>query len=451
MSENPLSRLARAMFRSDSWFNNLTGFGTERDKTMGGAMARSLWLSDPEITALYEADGIAAKIVNVVPREVYRQGWNLVGDTDGQVGRVLRGLDAVAQFKEGAIWGRAYGGAVLFVGADDGQDPREPLDEARIQGVPFLQVYDRRYAQPFTWYENPEDPKFGTPKVWRLTAIRSGRISWVHESRIIVFRGAHTNPQTRHARVGWDLSVLQAPYDVIRQFWANHKATENLMTDASQGVFKIRGLMGMIAAGGMKDLQARAILMDQTRSIARSIMLDADGGESFDKVQTTFSGIPDVLDRSANLVAAVTEIPVTILMGQAPAGLNATGESDVRVFYDRIRSEQETDARPRVERLVGLVAMSLKVPPPQVVFPSLWQETPRESAERRKLDAETLKLGADMAAAYVQSEVATPEEIALSGSVPYSIDPATRRTPEGIPQEDVPGARPSPPDAGLGA
>lgn len=455
MSEDSgiLTRLVSAVLRKDGWENILTGFGTARDKTTGGEFKRSTWLVDQELVGIYEGDAIAQKIVNIVPREMYRQGFNI--DTPADDARILaraRALDTVAQFKEASIWGRLYGGCLIFVGADDGGESDQPLNEEKIRSVEFLQVFDRRYAVPHSWYDDPSHPKYGHPQVWRLTSIR-GRISWVHETRVIKFGGAHTDPVTRHARVGWDLSVLQAPYEVLRAFWANHKGVEHLVTDASQGVFKIANLMGLIAAGREKDLQTRAILMDQTRSLVRAIMLDASTQEDFQKVQTTFSGIADVLDRTANLLAAATEIPVTILMGQAPAGLNATGEADVRTFYDRIRSEQETDAKPKLERLCSLIARGYgQAVPVQVSFPSLWQETRKERAEINKLEADAKLAMANALAAYVNADVHTPEEVALANVTGVAIDPRTRTLPTGVARAEVPGANMKrgdpPPDGG---
>src|SRR5580704_6823310 len=46
--------------------------------------------------------------------------------------------------------------------------------------------------------------------------------------------------------------------------------------------------------------------------------------------------------------------PVSLLMGQAPAGMNATGESDTRFFYDQVRAEQEA-IKPKIEKLVKIM------------------------------------------------------------------------------------------------
>jgi phage-related protein (TIGR01555 family) len=134
-------------------------------------------------------------------------------------------------------------------------------------------------------------------------------------------------------------------------------------------------------------------------------MLDAEGGERYEKIATQFAGVPEMMDRAANRLAASSEIPVTLLMGQAPAGLNATGDTDLRIFYDRIKSDQANILAPILIQLVHVTALALGIRGEHgVIFPSLFQETPKE---RREAD----KLLADTDAIYLDREVLTPEEV----------------------------------------
>src|SRR5690606_10215083 len=157
-----------------------------------------------------------------------------------------------------------------------------------------------------------------------------------------------------------------------------------MVTDAAQGVFRMKGLLAAIAGGNYKDIVTRAQLLDMTRSVARSIMLDAEHGEEFKKEQTAFSGIPDTIDRFVNKLAADSETPVTVLMGQAPAGLNATGESDLRIWYDNIQSVRQDRLLPALLRIVDIVRAVERIKSDVTLsFPSLWQMTPKEEAELR--------------------------------------------------------------------
>ena len=57
--------------------------------------------------------------------------------------------------------------------------------------------------------------------------------------------------------------------------------------------------------------------------------------------QYTFTGLPDVYDRVMMDVAGAAKTPVTKLFGRSPAGMNATGESDMNNYYDYIDGLRE--------------------------------------------------------------------------------------------------------------
>ncbi len=67
-----------------------------------------------------------------------------------------------------------------------------------------------------------------------------------------------------------------------------------------------------------------------------------DKKDSFTRVQTPLTNLSDILDRFATRLAAAADMPVTLLMGMSPAGLNATGESDRAFFYDRVSCRYST-------------------------------------------------------------------------------------------------------------
>ncbi len=66
---------------------------------------------------------------------------------------------------------------------------------------------------------------------------------------------------------------------------------------------------------------------------------------------------------------------MTRLLGQSPSGLSATGESDVRNYYDMIAARQELDLRPQLERLDRLICWSEDIDEGALTFAfrPLWQ------------------------------------------------------------------------------
>lgn len=274
---------------------------------------------------------------------------------------------------------------------------------------------DKRYLVPDTYFEDPlNDENFGEPQTYRVVTRRGATNVVIHRSRLLVFGGSHTSDEERDRLGGWDHSVITPVYDVLRMFDSVWKSAEHLMSDASQAVFKIQGLMSMLA-GGQKDvLQTRMQLVDMSRSVARALLLDAEAGEEFTREASSFTDAQNMLEKFMMRLASAVDIPVTILMGRSPAGQNATGDADFRWFYDTIRTAQENELRPQLEKLVRLVMLAADGPTggkePEawgLSFAPLWQNTPSEQAELEKKHAEKDKL-------YIDAGVVLPEEVALS-------------------------------------
>jgi hypothetical protein len=274
-------------------------------------------------------------------------------------------------------------------------------------------------------FGNPNiDEFFGEPETYRITPRRGAVNIVVHTSRLIIFGGAHTSDEERDRLGHWDHSIFNHTYQSLRQFNNVFQAAEHLVSDMSQAVMKIKGLMEMIAGGNKEQLSARMEMVDISRSVARALLLDADG-ETFERQDSSFTSLDAILDKFMLRLAAAAEMPVTLLMGRSPAGENATGESDFRFFYDTVKTSQENDLLPELERLIEICFRSQdggtngKVPEEWgIVFKPLWQMTPTEQAELEKKIAER-------DAIYIDGGVLLPEEVGLSRFKPDGFSAVT--------------------------
>src|SRR5579859_4799396 len=118
-----------AKVRKDGWLNAITGIGDPaRDKRHVSNSTLILdILSQMDAEIIWRSDDVAAKAIEKVPEEMTRQGWTLKieGDDGREVTEAMetwaRDLDLIGKAKEALEYSRAYGGAGLFLGADDGQ------------------------------------------------------------------------------------------------------------------------------------------------------------------------------------------------------------------------------------------------------------------------------------------------------------------------------------------
>ena len=426
-----------AVMRLDSWVNNATGFGTMRDKAEYGLILPDRTLTDIELSALYHSDDMAARMIDVVPNEMLREGFSFETgepDLDSTLADKFDDLSAPAHLADGIRWGRCFGGGGILIGADDGRDSETPLVPERAKDLSYLYVIDRRMLWPLSWYDEPGHPKLGQPATYLVTTQGGTHFNTAvcHESRLILFRGAPTGIRERMHLFGWDYSVMQRAYQVLRSFNTGWRSVETLLADGNQAVFKMTGLAEMLASGGEEMLRTRMQAMDLYRSVMRALVIDADGKETFERNSANFSNIPDTLDKFMLRLAASVQIPVTILMGQSPAGMNATGDSDFRWFYDRIRAEQTTILAPKIRRLANIW---LKTKAGQkyakatnqltIKFPNLWTDTPLVQAQRRL----ALAQGDDV---YVQNQAISPEEVAIHRFAPDGFERELILSPEGL-------------------
>ena len=402
--------------RADSWSNLVTGLGAASGR-LDFTFLREPRLDDQTLEDMFSDDPYASRIVRAVPEEALRRGFKVrCGDqaAESAIHARLEELNVPSKAAEAWTWARLFGGAVFFVGADDGRDPALPLDAANVWAVRFVTVLDKRELFPTGWYQDPLSPLFGEPELYRFSRVGGVGVDsrTVHASRLVRFDGALTTRRRRRENNSWCQSELQRIVSKLREFNGNSTATSTLLQDASQAVFKLKNLMDLMAADKQDLVRKRLQLMDMARSAARAIMLDADG-EDFSRVESgALTGIADVLDKSFLMLAGAAEIPVTILMGQAPAGLSATGDSDIRWFYDRIQTAQQNILRPRLERVVRLLLLA-KNGPTRGVEPAKWSiefESLYQLTELERADLRSKQATVDVQ--YIQAGVLTPEEVA---------------------------------------
>ena len=121
-------------------------------------------------------------------------------------------------------------------------------------------------------------------------------------------------------------------------------------------------------------------------------------GESWARQNIDFAGLPEMVRTFLQVAAGAADIPVTRLLGQSPAGLSATGDSDTRNYYDMIAARQALDLRPRLDRLDALILRSAGLDPAGLTyrFRPLWQMSAADKAAVALQKAQATKIYAGL-------------------------------------------------------
>jgi uncharacterized protein len=389
------SVIDRLVGREDSWINVLTGIGGVSDKVRAMQVKDCVErLSPTQLTAMFRTEHISRKLVDIYPREALREGVKLggAGKKDKQAlseaERFLRPWNIPSTVCIADIWGRLYGGCGLFMAPfgklDDGSE-RLAAPHKEGDAIAYLRPLDARYLTPTM--TDPSSLDEQNRPLWYDIQTQDGKpmIRKVHRSRFVWFGGALTDQETRNANSYWDDSVLQVALNELKSDATAWGSALQLMTEASVGVLMLKGLWSMVGGKSKERLQERVRLTAMARSISRSMVLDADG-EDYKRESTSFAGISELTEQAMKRLAATGEIPVTVLFGEAPAGLNATGDSDLRWFIARINAYRQQKLNAPILQLVRAI-LSMPAAPQtdldslELQWPNLWRPNATEQAD----------------------------------------------------------------------
>lgn len=380
------------------------GIGTNNQNSASGYGFNYLSRNRVKLEAMYRGSWVVGAVVDCVADDMTREGMAIKGgilpkEIDAinvEIGR-LRIWDGINKTIK---WSRLYGGAVAVI-LVDGQRPETPLNMETIGRGQFkgLLVLDRWMIQPsLNDLVTDYGPDLGEPKFYQvMTGAPALQNKNVHYSRILRIDGVdlpHFQKQTENQ---WGMSVIERMLDRLVAFDSTTTGAAQLVYKAHLRTYKVPRLRDMIANGGPPfEALIRQIEMMRLYQSNEGITL-LDSTDSFETHQYSFSGLSDMLLQFGQQLSGATGIPLVRLFGQSPAGLNSTGESDLKNYYDGIKQQQEKALRSPLERLLSVVCWSvLGHAPPDgfgLDFNSLWQLSDTEKTDiADKLSAMVVRL-----------------------------------------------------------
>ena len=426
----PAGSRNKAKVTIDSYANALVGTGTSRDSASYTVSKAAYLLGQGELTDMYIGDGFARKIVDCVAEEMTRAGIDIEDIEDDELEDAIESrldeLDALHHFNDAIRWSRLYGGAVLVFGINDGGTLDVPLGPEGIKSVEFLRVYDRYQATIQTRNTDPMSVDYGNPEMWLISPNTGGSPYQVHNSRLWMFDGEAIPDLSRQANQGWGASSLQQCADQLKRFGIGHQYAMMLLERSQQAVHKIPGLANTLRQPGGEDMiKKRVDVVDYVRGVLNTIVID--GEESYDVTTQPMAGVPDVLDRFAEALSAVTGIPVSILLGRQSTGLSGNDKGSLDAWHARIASDQNEILRKPLDMLVTYIirAMTGNDVEYKLCFNPLTVLSDKEEAEVDKLKADAKKVQADADVAYITAQVIDPNEVRAERGEEYNIVPGS--------------------------
>jgi len=381
MTEKPRIRVnSNGTYNMDAWQNSASGMGIRGiDKTLGGHFGSVGKLDWRVLSAMYRYDWLARKICERPAKDATRRWINL---DDKPLMAELERLGVKQKAKQAISWGRLYGGAALILIVEDGMTPADPLNPAKVKRVVDVKVADRHYIQPQGHVQDPYATQFGEPEFYTTN---TGVM--FHHSRVLKFTGADLTLDETEQELYWGGSYVELYHEAVKQFQGSMQDVRHIMTESSVGMLKIPGLTNSVAMGGtiFDAIQKRLDHFNLSKSVYRTAAMD--GEEEFDYKQRQLTGLSDLMDRFMTQVAGATDMTELVLFGTSPAGLNASQEEQLAVYYDMVRSVQESDLMPALNTIIACLN---KGAVPEWDYRPLMEPSDKEKAEIRQLESQAV-------------------------------------------------------------
>ena len=447
---------SRSEWRLDgALINVLTGLGTSKDRNETIGVKRSRVLSESAVDALYEQSWLIRRIVEKLPQQGTRSGWDLSLGDETSTSMKAR-LDDLVGWSEklhlrqalgaAARYSRLYGGGALVVIADDRTPIDQPLNLRRLRTIHGFYPIDRWRLSPasgwsgigepdrywfWTQHDRTLDKLTEEAQAKPVTTAGLGMTEAtqveIHSSRVIRIEGLPCSWRSQQERQWWGVSVVDLVWDVFKRWETGQQSAADILHDFDLVVHKLPGLANMLASGGEEKLRQRL----QANALARSTLgvYLLDGGNGTGEELTNFTrsaaGIADIMSNLKSEITGASGLPHTLLWGESPSGLGADGRSEQAAFGNEVADWQAQHLKEPLQRVYELAMACAEGPwkgqkPPddwEITFRPTYTPTEDEEADKRQKVATS-----DVQ--YIQAGVLQPNEVALArfGKPRFSMD-----------------------------
>lgn len=381
----------------DGLTNVITGLGTRADARTARVYMSPI-VSSQQIEAAYEASAMLRKVINIPATDRVRawRDWQAEKDQIELLEAEEERLDLVSKVKQAEVLRGLGGGAIILIAAGD---PATPINVTTKGGLVAINVVSRWHLTGQNWVEDLSKEDYCKPEYWQMSG--SGQQTRIHPSRVVCFPG---DPLPSIHKGNWEdrfwgsgrAPSLIEPAQNLDEALATFCA---LIKDALNVDVGIPGLMDIASSTEGEDrLKKRLGLMVTGSSIFNGRVYDkgdedGKGGESIDRHQVTWTGIPDLIRVYAEALSAASGIPVTRLWETSAKGLNATGAGDDRNWKEVVETGQKLETKPCLDKIdAALIPSALGSNPAEVwwEFAPLSIPTEKEETDRFKIWTEAM-------------------------------------------------------------
>ena len=330
--------------------NRMTGVGTRRDPLVHNTYQFSK-PGNSELEAIYRSNWIARKIVDIPIEDTLRQGWSWTANDAiiTQIEAEEKRLNIRGVLMQSLTRDAIYGGSAFVMGTGE-RNLSSELDVESIGkgGLKYLTPFHAEDLHIEGLSREPD--KLGQPTMFVFKQ-ENGQDLRIHPSRVISFcnRPVEKPLSRMQWEDYWGDSRLANVLSDISGASSALTGGARLMGELAIWTYKINGLADTISTvGGEESVQKLLTMATTLKASLNAVAFDAQ--DEVDIITANTSGIGETIRAFMQNVAGAADIPYTRFMSASPDGMNATGASDFRNYYDRLVGNRTARIDPQMEK-----------------------------------------------------------------------------------------------------
>lgn len=304
------------------------------------------------LATFYERDGMAKRIIDVIPEDMVTPGFNVDGVKDEAALRSLWDEKKLnAKIIDALCWSRLFGGSAIVAVINDGRMLKSPVKE----GAPLedIRVYDRFQIRVEKRETNARSVRYGEPVLY--TIMPGGEIPeyQVHYTRICIIDGERLPNEQRRKNDGWGASVLNKKLiEAIHDYNYCEELATQLLRRKQQAVWKAKGLADLCDdEEGVSAARLRLAQVDDEGGVGRAIGIDATD-EEYEVLNSDISGVDTFLEKKMDRIVSLTGIHEIILKNKNTGGVSASQNTALDTYHKLIERKRKEDYKPILEFLL---------------------------------------------------------------------------------------------------
>jgi phage-related protein (TIGR01555 family) len=334
------------------------------------------------------------RVSEIIASEATRKWIKIRGKTDERVAKVEEQLERFKireKMRELVELDGFFGRGQLYVdlGAkpDDAELARPLL--VRKEKIPEGSVRNFKVIEPLWSYPgaynttSPLAEDFYQPSSWYIMS------DIVHATRLLTIVGRQIPDMLKptYAFGGISLSQMIKPY--VDNWLRTRQSVSDLVHSFSTMVLET-DLGTALQGGSSTTVINRAKLFNLMRD-NRGLMAIQKDKEALTNVSTPLGTLDKLLAQSQEQISSVAGIPLVVLLGVTPSGLNASSDGEMRAHYANIKAYQERALSEPLKTVIDILQLDLDGTIDASVtfeFLDLWELDESAKAAVRKSDAD---------------------------------------------------------------